>query len=60
MLPRSTASSASCRADWDAQPVVVVSALAEVTDQLLEAGHAAANGHLGFRSRYGAGHLCSA
>jgi aspartate kinase len=29
------------------QPVVVVSALARVTDQLLEAGHAAANGHLG-------------
>jgi aspartate kinase len=31
----------------DAQPVVVVSALAQVTDQLLEAGNAAANGHLG-------------
>jgi aspartate kinase len=30
-----------------AQPVVVVSALARVTDQLLEAGTAAANGHLG-------------
>jgi aspartate kinase len=30
------------------QPVVVVSALAKVTDQLLEAGHAAANGHLGW------------
>ena len=30
-----------------AQPVVVVSALAKVTDQLLEAGNAAANGHLG-------------
>jgi len=30
-----------------ARPVVVVSALALVTDQLLEAGHAAANGHLG-------------
>ena len=29
------------------QPVVVVSALAKVTDQLLEAGRAAANGHLG-------------
>ncbi len=29
------------------QPVVVVSALAQVTDQLLEAGSAAANGHLG-------------
>lgn len=29
------------------QPVVVVSALAKVTDQLLEAGQAAANGHLG-------------
>lgn len=28
-------------------PVVVVSALAKVTDQLLEAGNAAANGHLG-------------
>ncbi|HYM75064.1 MAG TPA: aspartate kinase [Candidatus Dormibacteraeota bacterium] len=32
----------------DAQPVVVVSALAKVTDQLLEAGNAAAKGHLGF------------
>jgi aspartate kinase len=30
-----------------AQPVVVVSALAKVTDQLLEAGQAAAKGHLG-------------
>jgi aspartate kinase len=30
-----------------AQPVVVVSALAKVTDELLEAGNAAANGHLG-------------
>jgi aspartate kinase len=30
-----------------AQPVVVVSALAKVTDQLLEAGNAAASGHLG-------------
>jgi len=30
-----------------AQPVVVVSALARVTDQLLEAGQAAAQGHLG-------------
>jgi aspartate kinase len=29
------------------RPVVVVSALAGVTDQLLEAGNAAANGHLG-------------
>ena len=29
------------------QRVLVVSALAKVTDQLLEAGHAAANGHLG-------------
>ena len=29
------------------QPVIVVSALAKVTDQLLEAGNAAANGHLG-------------
>jgi len=29
------------------KPVVVVSALARVTDQLLEAGNAAANGHLG-------------
>ena len=29
------------------QPVIVVSALANVTDQLLDAGHAAANGHLG-------------
>ena len=31
----------------NAQPVVVVSALAQVTDQLLEAGHAAASGKLG-------------
>jgi aspartate kinase len=31
----------------NAQPVVVVSALAKVTDQLLEAGHAAGKGHLG-------------
>jgi aspartate kinase len=31
----------------EAQPVVVVSALAGVTDQLLEAGKAAAQGHLG-------------
>ncbi|HTT21648.1 MAG TPA: aspartate kinase [Candidatus Sulfotelmatobacter sp.] len=31
----------------NAQPVVVVSALAKVTDQLLEAGNAASNGHLG-------------
>ena len=31
----------------NAQAVVVVSALARVTDQLLEAGNAAANGHLG-------------
>ncbi len=31
----------------DAQPVVVVSALAGVTDQLQGAGHAAAGGHLG-------------
>ena len=31
----------------NAQPVVVVSALAGVTDQLLEAGNAAATGHLG-------------
>jgi aspartate kinase len=30
-----------------AQPVVVVSALAKVTDQLLEAGNTAAKGHLG-------------
>lgn len=30
-----------------AQPVIVVSALAKVTDQLLEAGKAAAHGHLG-------------
>jgi len=29
------------------QPVLVVSALSKVTDQLLEAGHAAAAGHLG-------------
>ena len=31
----------------DSGPVVVVSALAKVTDQLLEAGNAAAHGHLG-------------
>jgi aspartate kinase len=31
----------------NSQPVVVVSALARVTDQLLEAGQAAAGGHLG-------------
>src|SRR5215469_2253447 len=31
----------------DQQPVVVVSALAKITDQLLEAGNAAAKGHLG-------------
>jgi len=31
----------------DVHPVVVVSALAKVTDQLLEAGRAAARGHLG-------------
>ena len=31
----------------DVQPVVVVSALARVTDQLLEAGRSAAAGHLG-------------
>jgi aspartate kinase len=31
----------------DAKPVIVVSALAGVTDQLLEAGNAAAKGHLG-------------
>src|SRR5215831_11016489 len=30
-----------------AQPVVVISALAKVTDQLLEAGTAASKGHLG-------------
>jgi aspartate kinase len=30
-----------------AQPVVIVSALARITDQLLEAGEAAAKGHLG-------------
>ena len=35
------------RSRQDAQAVVVVSALARVTDQLLEAGQAAANGHLG-------------
>jgi aspartate kinase len=35
------------RSRLGAQPVVVVSALARVTDQLLEAGNAAANGHLG-------------
>jgi len=32
---------------WGAHPVIVVSALAKVTDQLLEAGKAAATGHLG-------------
>ena len=32
----------------DAQPIIVVSALARVTDQLLEAGRAAASGRLGF------------
>jgi aspartate kinase len=32
----------------DSQPVVVVSALARVTDQLLEAGRAAAGGRLGY------------
>jgi len=31
----------------EAQPILVVSALARVTDQLLEAGRAAAGGHLG-------------
>ncbi len=35
------------RSRIEAQPVVVVSALAGVTDLLLEAGHAAAKGHLG-------------
>jgi len=35
------------RSRADARPVVVVSALARVTDQLLEAGGAAAGGHLG-------------
>src|ERR1700756_1133955 len=30
-----------------AKPVLIISALAKVTDQLLEAGHAAAKGHLG-------------
>ncbi|HKV82869.1 MAG TPA: aspartate kinase [Candidatus Sulfotelmatobacter sp.] len=30
-----------------AKPVLIISALAKVTDQLLEAGNAAANGHLG-------------
>src|SRR5579864_5575608 len=35
------------RSRQDAQAVVVVSALSRVTDQLLEAGQAAANGHLG-------------
>jgi aspartate kinase len=35
------------RSRLNAHPVVVVSALARVTDQLLEAGTAAANGHLG-------------
>ena len=35
------------RRTLDSQPVVVVSALARVTDQLLEAGNAAASGHLG-------------
>lgn len=35
------------RGRLDARPVVVVSALAGVTDQLLDAGHAAAGGRLG-------------
>ena len=35
------------RSRLDARPVIVVSALAGVTDQLLEAGKAAATGHLG-------------
>jgi aspartate kinase len=35
------------RSRLNAQPVIVVSALARVTDELLEAGHAAAGGHLG-------------
>lgn len=35
------------RSRLDTRPVVVVSALAGVTDLLLEAGNAAANGHLG-------------
>ena len=43
-----------------AQPVVVVSALARVTDQLLEAGRAAAKGRLGSGSRCGPRHLCAA
>ena len=43
-----------------ARPVVVVSALARVTDQLLEAGRAAAKGRLGYGPRYGPRHLCAA
>lgn len=35
------------RSRLESRPVLVVSALAGVTDQLLEAGNAAANGHLG-------------
>src|SRR5260221_5006380 len=35
------------RSRLDTRPVVIVSALAGVTDQLLEAGNVAANGHLG-------------
>jgi aspartate kinase len=35
------------RMKMNSQPVVVVSALARVTDQLLAAGHAAVDGHLG-------------
>jgi aspartate kinase len=35
------------RSRLDARPVIVVSALAGVTDQLLEAGRAAGSGHLG-------------
>ena len=35
------------RSKLDAQPIVVVSALAGVTDQLLDAGNAAVTGHLG-------------
>ena len=43
-----------------AQPVVVVSALAQVTDQLLEAGNMAAQRPSRGFSGDGAGHLCSA
>ena len=45
-IVRESIRAASC-GTGGARPVVVVSALARVTDQLLEAGNAAAKGHLG-------------